>query len=152
MDHTEQSKVRHKMFTYKTSLNWKGGKVGTLSAEGKPTITVASPPEFNGESGVWTPEDMFVASVEICHMMTFLSLATKTQIPIISYQSRANGVLEFVDNDYRFTRIVLFPSITVAKSVKEEKVYEMLREAHKHCLVANSIASIVEVNPTIMVQ
>jgi organic hydroperoxide reductase OsmC/OhrA len=152
MDQSEQSKVRHKMFTYKTSLSWKGGKVGTLSADGKPTITVGSPPEFNGESGVWTPEDMFVASVEVCHMMTFLAFAAKAQVPIISYQSRANGVLEFIDGEYRFTRIVLFPSITVVKLVKEEKVSEMLREAHKHCLVANSIASIVEVNPTIVLQ
>jgi organic hydroperoxide reductase OsmC/OhrA len=31
-------------------------------------------------------------------------------------------------------------------------VHGLLREAEKHCLVANSIASIVEVNPTIIVE
>ena len=54
--------------------------------------------------------------------------------------------------DYRFTRIVIFPTIAVAGSVAETEVHDILREAEKHCLVANSIASIVEVSPTIMVQ
>jgi organic hydroperoxide reductase OsmC/OhrA len=61
-------------------------------------------------------------------------------------------VLEFIDGDFRFTRIVIFPTITVGSSVAETDVHLLLREAEKHCLVANSIASIVEVNPTIIVQ
>jgi peroxiredoxin-like protein len=152
MDTTEQSKVRHKAFTFKTNLSWNGGKLGTLAGDGKPPVQVTTPPEFKGDTGIWTPEDLFVASVEACHMTTFLAYAQRAQLPIISYQSHANGVLEFIDNEYRFTRIVLFPTIIVEKSAKEEEVYSMLREAHKHCLVANSIASIVEVNPTIMVK
>jgi organic hydroperoxide reductase OsmC/OhrA len=152
MESSETQKARHKSFTYKTSLKWTDGKSGMLSSEGKPSFRVASPPEFKGESGAWTPEDLFVASVEICQMTTFLSFAARKQLPVISYQSHANGVLEFIDGDYRFTRIVLFPTVVVAKSASEEDVYSMLREAHDHCLVANSIASIVEVNPTIMLQ
>lgn len=152
METADQQRTRYKSFTYKTNVAWTGGKGGTLGSDGKPSFRVASPPEFRGEAGVWTPEDLFVASVEICHMSTFLSYATRRGLPLIAYQSHANGVLEFVDGDYRFTRIVLFPTITVCQTVKEEEVHAMLREAHEHCLVANSIASIVEVNPTIMLQ
>ena len=152
MIETAEQKTRYKTFTYKTNVTWTEGKAGTLASDGKPSFRVASPPEFKGEAGVWTPEDLFVASVEICHMSTFLAYASRGDLPLIAYQSHANGVLEFIDGDYRFTRIVLFPTITVDHSVKKEDVYSMLREAHKHCLVANSIASIVEVNPTIMMQ
>ena len=84
-------------------------------------------------------------------MTTFLSFAGQKKIAIVSYSSRANGVLEYIDGDYRFTRIVIFPTITVGKDVVETDVHTLLREAEKHCLVANSIASIVEVNPTIIV-
>ncbi len=152
METVDQPKVRLKSFTYKTNLKWMEGKSGMLSSAGKTAFKVASPPEFKGEAGVWTPEDLFVASVEICHMTTFLAYAERKNLQIISYQSHANGVLEFINGEYRFTRIVLFPTVVISNSVHEEDVHGLLREAHKHCLVANSIASIVEVNPTIIMQ
>jgi organic hydroperoxide reductase OsmC/OhrA len=113
---------------------------------------VSKPPEFKGEQGLWSPEEMFVASVEACHMATFLTFAARKQIPVLAYKSHSNGVLEYIDGDYRFTRIVIFPTITVSKAAVEGTVHALLREAEKRCLVANSIASIVEVNPTIMVE
>jgi len=148
----ERSKLKNKTFTYKTSTIWTGGRSGTLSSEGKPTLKVSSPPEFKGEEGTWSSEDMFVASVETCHMEIFIAYAGRKALPIVSYKSHTNGVLEYIDGDYRFTRIVIFPTITVSSPAAESEVHTVLREAQKHCLVANSIASIVEVNPTIIVQ
>jgi len=152
MGAAEQTKSKYRVFTYRTSTSWTEGKSGTLSSEGKPPLSVTSPPEFRGEPGMWTPEDMFVGTVEVCHMATFLAFAARKQIPIISYRSHANGVLEFVDGDYRFTRIVIFPTIVVASSISETDVHATLREAQRHCLVTNSIASIVEVNPTLIME
>jgi organic hydroperoxide reductase OsmC/OhrA len=152
MEAADHLTARAKSYTYKTGAVWTEGRSGVLSSEGKPTLRISSPPEFKGEPGTWTPEEMFVGSVEICHMTTFLAFAGKRRIPITSYKSHANGVLEFIDGDYRFTRIVIFPTITVATPAVETEVHTLLREAEKHCLVANSIASIVEVNPTIIVQ
>jgi organic hydroperoxide reductase OsmC/OhrA len=148
----EKSRIRHKSFTYRTSTSWTGGSSGVLSSDGKPSLKISNPPEFRGEAGVWTPEDMFVASVEVCHMATFLSFAAKKQVGIVSYKSHANGVLEFGDGDYKFTRIVIFPTIVVANQTAEKEVYALLKEAREHCLVANSIASIVEISPTIMLE
>lgn len=85
-------------------------------------------------------------------MSTFLSFAAKAGVPVVSYKSHSNGVLEFVSGQYRFTRIVIFPVIVVSSASRENDVLAVLREAQQHCLVANSIDSIVEVNPTIMVQ
>ncbi len=149
---SEQEKVRHRTFTYKTSTTWTQGRSGKLASDGKPSLCFSAPPEFKGEAGLWTPEHMFVACVEMCHMSTFIAFAAKRNLPIVSYQSHANGVLEFVEGDYRFTRIVIFPTIVVSSSSAEEEVQLTLRDAEKHCLVTNSIASIVEVNPTIIVQ
>lgn len=148
----EQPKARHKTFTYNTSLAWAGNRAGILSSEGKPPFRVSSPPEFKGEAGVWSPEDLFVASVEICHMSTFLAFAIRKQLPLVSYQSNALGTLEFIDGDYRFSRIVISPAITVGAGASEGDVHALMREAHRHCLVANSITAVVEVNPTIIIQ
>ncbi len=152
MEVTGDAKIKHKQFVFKTSTLWSDGKSGVLSSEGKPSFNVASPAEFKSESGSWSPEDLFVASVEACHMATFMSFAAKKGLQIVSYRSHTNGVLEFVDGDYRFTRIVIFPTIVVSSSAIESEVHAILQETETHCLVTNSIDSIVEVNPTIIVQ
>jgi organic hydroperoxide reductase OsmC/OhrA len=148
----EPTGVKHRVFTYRTNTEWISGRKGTLSCDGKPSIAITSPPEFGGERGAWTPEEMFVASVEMCHMAAFLASAEATHLPIHSYRSHANGVLEFVDGQYRFTRIVIFPTIIVTRGAREEDVLHVLQGAQNQCLVTNSIDSIVEVNPTIMVR
>jgi organic hydroperoxide reductase OsmC/OhrA len=152
METSEQNKTRYRTFTYKTGVTWLEGRSGVLESQGKPSLRVSSPPEFKGEPGLWTPEHMFVASVEMCHMSTFIAFAAKRGLPVVSYRSHANGVLEYVDDDYRFTRIVIFPTIVVSSVSAERDVQTTLQDAEKHCLVSNSIASIVEVNPTIIVQ
>ncbi|MBP1646726.1 MAG: putative Peroxiredoxin OsmC [Bacteroidetes bacterium] len=148
----EQDKTRFRTFTYKTCTTWTEGRSGVLTSEGKASLRFSAPPEFKGEPGLWTPEHMFVACVEMCHMATFIAFASKRDLPVVSYRSHANGVLEYVDGDYRFTRIVIFPTIVVSSSSAGDELQAILRDAEKHCLVTNSIASIVEVNPTIIVQ
>jgi organic hydroperoxide reductase OsmC/OhrA len=149
---SDGKKLRHRSFTYRTSASWLEGRSGLLSSEGKPALRISSPPEFDGERGVWTPEEMFVASVELCHMSTFMAAASKADVPVTSYRSHANGVLEFVEEDYRFTRIVIFPTIVIPSQEYEDEVQDLLKETSRHCLVTNSIAAIVEITPTLMVQ
>ena len=152
MEVSETPQTKHKSFVYKTATAWTDGKSGTLTSGGKPPLRVSDPPEFKGEPGVWTPEDLFVAAVEGCYMSTFLAYAAKKGLPIVSYTSHTNGVLEMVDGEYRFTRIVIFPTVVVSNASIEADVQRILRETQQHCLVSNSIDSFVEVTPTIVVQ
>ena len=141
---------KYKTFTYTTALDWLHARQGKLSSEGKPLIDVSSPPEFKGIPGVWTPEDLLVASVEICTMSTFLSFGGRRNIPLVSYKSSAEGTLEFVNGKYRFTEIRIMPSITVRKEWTREQVEEIVHEAHENCLIANSLTASVEIEPTIV--
>ena len=152
MSSSEQSKPRYKSFSYTTGLTWVEGKIGTLTGEGKPLIQASSPPEFKGNSGYWTPEDLFVGSVEMCQMLTFIALAQKQLLPLVSYKSNATGTLEFIDGRHRFTHIVVTPMVVVDEPATEVDVQTLMREAHKRCLISNSITAVVEVNASITVQ
>ena len=143
---------KYKIFTYHTNLNWSGSRQGKLSSDGKPTIDISSPPEFKGIPNVWTPEDLFVASVEICTMSTFISFGTRNEIPLKSYTSSAEGVLEFVDGKYIFTKIYIRPTIVVEKSWSEEQVLKIVHIAHDNCLVGNSMKSEIIIEPTIILE
>ena len=73
------AELKSKQFVYKNSLKWQRDKKGELSSSGKADIEIATPPEFKGHPGIWSPEDLFVASVNSCIMTTFLYYAQKHQ-------------------------------------------------------------------------
>jgi organic hydroperoxide reductase OsmC/OhrA len=100
---------------------------------------------------MWTPEDLFVAAVETCTMVTFLAFAQRLNLPFVSYASSAEGTLEFVQGGYQFTKIVLRPTIAVTSAEAVDQVKHALEDAHQKCLVANSIKAAVILQPTITV-
>jgi organic hydroperoxide reductase OsmC/OhrA len=88
----------------------------------------------------------------MCQMLTFLALAQKQQLSLVSYKSSAKGTLEFIDGRYRFTHIIVTSSVVVEKPATEIDVQTLMREAHRRCLISNSITAVVEVNPSVAVQ
>jgi organic hydroperoxide reductase OsmC/OhrA len=143
--------VRHRTFTYRTSVEWLGSRAGGLGAEGKPGFRVSSPPEFKGENGVWTPEDLFVAAVNVCTMTTFASFAQRLGLPVVSYRSDSEGRLEFVDGGYRFTLVTLRPTVLVGTAEAVAPVEKALADAHRNCLISNSIRAVVALEPQVVV-
>jgi peroxiredoxin-like protein len=145
-------KVKYKSFTYRTQLEWLGGRAGSLTSEGKPSFRVASPPEFKGEAGVWCPEDLFVASVNTCVMATFAAFLDRVKLPIVSYNCTAEGLLEFADGKYRMTRLTLRPKVVVRGAEAVAPTEKALHDAHDNCIISNSITSAVVLEPEVSVQ
>lgn len=142
------TKVRYRSFTYKTELRWLGEKTaGELSADRKAPLRVASPPEFQGEEGTWTPEHLFVAALEICTMTSFLTLAQQAKLPVEEYESHAEGTLEMLDGAYRFSRVTLRPRIVIADGDAVRQTERALHDAHSSCLISNSVRCEVVIEP-----
>lgn len=145
-------KVKPKMFLYDVGVRWSREKRGVLSAAGKSDLEIASPPEFRGHAGVWSPEDLLVAAVNACTMTTFLSAVARRELKLVSYESDATGTLEMADGKFRFTRVVLKPRIVVARAADREPALAAFREAEAGCLIAHSIRATIEAAPEISVQ
>jgi peroxiredoxin-like protein len=141
--------VRSKAYTYQTAVQWTERKIGNISAAGKPDIQVATPPEFKGHEGIWSPEDLFVASANICLMTTFLAFAERAGLAFTSYESEAEGLLELVEGKFQFTRITLRPTLTLAQSGDAAKAKEILEKAEANCLISNSMKARVTLEPTV---
>lgn len=149
---TLEKRMQFKSFTYRTSLANVAGRAGELRAEGKPSLQVASPPEFKGVAGVWTPEDLFVGAVEICLMLTFAGVAEKADLHFASYASEAEGSLAWEESSYRFISVIVRPRIIVGDEASVAKARDVLDRAHRTCLVANSLRCEVLIEPTITVE
>ena len=78
---------RPKSYTYHTAVKWTEQRKGVISCVGKPDVQVATPPEFKGHEDIWSPEDLFVASANICLMTTFLAVAERAGLTFTSYES-----------------------------------------------------------------
>jgi len=143
------TKQKNRKFIYRTKVSWAEEKKGFLCSPGKPTIEVATPPEFKGHEGMWTPEELFVASVNICIKTTFLYYAQKNDFEFLSYESDAEGTLESVGNQFMFSVIKVRPKIKVRFDNQIEKAKELIKLSEKNCLISNSIKTKVEVEPEI---
>lgn len=143
---------RSKTFRFTTELEWLSGRAALLRGDGKPELRVAPPPELRGEANVWSPEHLFIASVDTCLLLTFSGLADKQGLQISSYCSEAEGTLEWVDESFRFTKLVLRPSIMVPNEADVAIAHQLLNRAHATCLVANSLRTAVTVEADIRQQ
>lgn len=142
--------VKSRVYTYRTSVRWTEQRKGVISCAGKPDVQVATPPEFKGHEGIWSPEDLFVASVNVCTMSTFLAFADRAGYKFHGYESEAEGRLELVDGKFQFTSVILRPRLTLAPGGDPVKAKEFLEKAESHCLISNSIKASVTLVPTII--
>ncbi len=142
-----ENKKGYKVFRFDSDVGWTGERECTICASGKPEIQLSSSPEFKGRSGVWTPEDMFVASVNVCTQMTFLAYAKHKNLALSGYESSVEGVLEYSNGKYRFTEITLHPHVTVRTQEEVDRAREILLDAHNNCLISNSIVAQVKIFP-----
>lgn len=141
--------VRSKVYLYQTNVKWSEQRKGVISCEGKPDVEVATPPEFKGHGGIWSPEDLFVASANICLMTTFLAVAERAGLSFSAYESTAEGRLELVEGKFQFTAITIRPSITLRPGGDAAKAKELIEKAEHNCLISNSMKATVTLEPTI---
>lgn len=127
-------------YFYTTEVQWTGERHGDLRAAVLPKLTVDAPPEFKGHDGVWTPEHLFVASVNSCFMTTFLAIAENSKLDFVSFQADAKGKLENPDGKgFMMTEITLRPKLVISHARDVERAGRILEKAEKHCLISNSI-------------
>ena len=143
-----EPKIKTKQFIYRNSLRWLDQRRGLLSCPDKPDIKIATPPEFKGHSGIWTPEELFIASVNTCIMTTFLHFADKQGLKFLGYESDAEGILEKVEDKFMFSKIIVKPKILVNSNNEVKKAKNLIELSSQHCLISNSIKSevILEAN------
>ena len=57
-------------------------------------LTASPSPAYRGDGTHGDPEDMLVAVLSSCHMLSFLAICTKKKVTVQSYEDDAIGFLE----------------------------------------------------------
>jgi organic hydroperoxide reductase OsmC/OhrA len=146
-----ERKRAYKSFHYTAKTTWSSERRGVLSAAGKPSIVVGSPPEFKGDPDTWAPEELLVGSLKTCMMLTFLTLAQAQGLTAVGYESEAEGLLENVEGKYRITEVTLRPRVTLKGEAEFGPARKAMESVEAHCFIANSINARVTLTPEFVV-
>ena len=88
--------------SYAVSVEWTGNRgTGTsayraygrdllVSAEGKPPIEGSSDHAFFGDADRWNPEELLVAALSQCHMLSYLHAAAEAGVVVESLHGRGD--------------------------------------------------------------
>ncbi|MVM31425.1 OsmC family peroxiredoxin [Spirosoma sp. HMF4905] len=121
----------------------------TISVGNKPDLLGSSDPSFRGDKTKYNPEELLVASLSSCHMLSYLHLCAVAGVVVIEYIDNATGVMtETPDGGGHFTEVTLYPTIIVAEESMIAKANELHHQANKLCFIANSCNFPVHHQPT----
>jgi organic hydroperoxide reductase OsmC/OhrA len=144
------------MAEHRITLHWEKGETPfTYDAysrnhaitfkNGQETMIVSGAPAYKGDASKADPEDLLVAALSSCHMLSFLAICAKKKLTVKSYQDDAVGFLENDGGKLWMTRVILRPQVVCdADAAALEQVHHL---AHEACFIANSVKTDVKVEP-----
>ncbi|HMM64742.1 MAG TPA: OsmC family protein [Mesorhizobium sp.] len=92
------------------------------------------------------PEELMVAALSSCHMLSFLDLARRAGVMVRAYHDAAEGILEkTAEGRVALTKVTLRPRIDC--DADRITLDELHHRAHEVCFIANSVRTDVRVEP-----
>ncbi len=134
-------------------LAWRKGEAGVASGnhrvelENRPALEVSAAPQYRGDPSRVNPEELFLAAVASCQLLTYLALAQRAGIDVLAYDDAPEATLAIAEKKMRITEVRLRPRITLAAGADQAKARALVDAAHDGCFVANSVACRVAVEP-----
>lgn len=111
------------------------------------SITASAATEYRGNAALPNPEELYVAALSSCHMLTFLAICARKKIVVERYQDAAIGWLERpAGQPMHVTRVLLRPKVTFGSVAPDAAALADLHaQAHRGCFIAQSVKTDVTV-------
>jgi organic hydroperoxide reductase OsmC/OhrA len=111
----------------------------TIEVEGKPAVTGSADPHFRGDGSLHNPEDLLVASLSACHLLSYLAVCSRAGLVVVGYEDDATGEMTLIDGKIRFRQVTLHPRVTIADDARIAEAQALHERAHAECFIANSV-------------
>ncbi len=129
-----------KDFRFRVGVEWEGGRLTSVSSPEKSVLEVATPPEFRGGlPGIWSPEDLLVASVASCYSVTLAAIAERREIPLYALHVSGTGhVTGRDDGSFGFVAIELTAALRTDPELLEAAA-SAAHQAERACLISMAL-------------
>ncbi len=134
---------------YKVSTTWEGNgnsniktydRSHSVKVAGKPDLHLTTDNPHVGDKSKLNPEDLLVAAISSCHMLSYLYVCALEGIVVLSYTDEATGIMEEKESGGgSFKEVVLHPVCKIADESMIEQAIALHHKAHEICYIANSV-------------
>lgn len=125
----------------------------TIEVDGKPELLASADKPFRGDPSRWNPEDMLLASLSQCHLLSYLHACVTAGVVVVSYRDAATGLMrEDGAGGGAFVEVMLRPEVVVAEASMVEAAERAHTQAHDWCFIANSMNFPVRHDATVTAQ
>jgi organic hydroperoxide reductase OsmC/OhrA len=116
------------------------GRDHVIRSDGKPELLGSSDKPFYGDADRWNPEELLLAALSQCHMLSYLHVAFTHGIVVTGYTDEPTGtMMQTEDGGGHFTSVTLRPRVIVAEPSDIERANELHAEASRKCFIASSV-------------
>lgn len=122
---------------------------------GVPTLLGSSDPTFRGDPARVNPEQLLVAAVAQCHLLTYLHLAVQHELVVTSYDDHPHGVMVTApDGSGQFESITLRPRVTIASADPADAATaaRLHGEVGAYCFIARSVNFPIHHEPVVTLE
>lgn len=112
-------------------------------------LPISAAVDYKGNPERTNPEELLVAALSSCHMLTFLAICAKKGIVVDRYEDQAVGTLSRpAGAPMSVTTCTLKPRVTFAEGhgPDREALAKLHEQAHKGCFIANSVKTEVSID------
>lgn len=124
-----------------------------ISFSGGQRLAASSAPGYGGNPAHADPEELLLAALSSCHMLTFIAVCANRGYVVDDYDDPAVAVLG-KDEEGRtaVTEVTLKPSVRFAngKAPTAEEFAKLHERAHRACFIGNSVRSRVKIAPVLL--
>ena len=148
---------------YRLAVNWTGNRGSgtsgyreydraiTVGAEGKPDLLASADRTFHGDASRWNPEEMLVAALSTCHLLSYLHVAVNAGVVVTAYDDVPVGTMTQQGIGGHFTEVWLRPVVTVAEESMVDRAMALHHDAGEACFIAASVNFPVRHDPRVVV-
>ncbi|AGH81545.1 OsmC-like protein [Psychromonas sp. CNPT3] len=104
-----------------------------------PDLNVASPLEFDGPGGQWSPATLLMSSLSSSYLISFKTLARHAQLDWVEIDCVSNGLLDRVEKITQFVTIKHNITLKLNSKSSAEEALMLLHKAEEICLISNSM-------------
>jgi organic hydroperoxide reductase OsmC/OhrA len=128
------------------------GRENVIASTGKHDISGSSDRAFRGDPERWNPEELLIAALAECHLLSYLHVAATNGIVVEDYTDAATGTMEQTnDGGGHMTSVTLRPRVTIS-SGDPALASRLHALASEKCFIAASVNFPVHHEPEIVVR
>ena len=113
-----------------------------LKRAGLPDLQSAPPKEFGGPGDQWSPEDLLVAAVTDCFVLSFRAIAAMSKFEWNSLTCSVDGTLDKVERNIQFTEFRVSVQLDIPTGADVDRAQRLLEKAEQTCFITNSLKAV----------